>query len=117
MQTILAAITTGQTESSRRFDDMDGNMGQLCLRQDKQEKDIEHLKKEISLIKAGQGSGSSSGISRSTSSTIRYSLSEEHRKVKAGAKTDIDDQYSLPMAKRRVLAVGGYPEELVKEEL
>ena len=45
LQTILAAITTGQTESSRRFDEIDGKMGQLCPRQDKQEKDIEHLKK------------------------------------------------------------------------
>ena len=40
LQTILAAITSGQTESSRRFDAIDGKMGQLCLRQDKQEKDI-----------------------------------------------------------------------------
>ena len=93
-------------------------MGQLCPRQDKQEKDIEYLKKELSQIKAGLCSGSSSwGISRSTSSTIRHSLFEDHRKVKADEKTDIDDQYSLPVVRRRVLAIGGYPEEMVKEEL
>ena len=90
-------------------------MGQLCSRQDKQEKDIEYFKNELSLIKAGQGSGSSSGISRSTSSTIRHSLFEDYRKVKADEKTDIDDQYSLPMVKRRVLAIGGHPEEMVKD--
>ena len=37
--------------------------------------------------------------------------------MKADEQTDIDDQYSLPMVKRRVLAIGGYPEEMVKEEL
>ena len=117
LQTILAAITAGQTESSKTSDAIDGKMGQLCSRQDKQEKDIEYLKSELSLIKAGQGSGSSSGISRSSSSTIRHSLFEDYRKVKADEKTDLDDQYSLPMVKRRVLAIGGHPEAMVKVEL
>ena len=79
-QTILAAITMGKTECSRRFDTIDGKMGQLCSRQDKQEKDIEYLNKEFGSIKVGlKNCSSSSGNSRSTSSTIRHSRLEKHK--------------------------------------
>ena len=121
LQTILAAITAGRTESSRRFDAIDGKIGQLCIRQDKQEKDIEFLKNEVAMIKADRGSGisaaSSPFTSRGPSSTMRHNLFEQSRAVRADEKTDIDEQYSLPMAKLRVLAVGGFPEEMDKDQL
>ena len=59
-------------------------------------------------IKEGHENGSSSsGFSKSTSSKIRHSLFEKYRKEKADKKTDIADQYSLAVVKRRVLVVGG----------
>ena len=117
-QTILAAITMGQTELSQRCDTIDGKMGQLSSRQAKQKKDIENLKREFMSIKEGQENGSSSsGFLKSTSFTIRHSLFEKYKKNKAAKKTDIADQYFLDVVKRRVLVLGGYPKEMVREEL
>ena len=66
---------------------------------------------------ADRGSSLSVSSSRGTSSTSRHNLLEERRAVNSDEKTDIDEQYSLPMAKRGVLAVGGFPEEMDKEQL
>ena len=106
--TILTAITDGQKESTRRFDSIDGRFSQLSLRKDEQQKDIEFLKKEVSTLKASDVSSSSGTSSGSAGLSVRSNPNEA---------TSLESQYDLPVTKRRVIAVGGFHEEMAPEQL
>ena len=109
---ILAAFTEGQKEGTRRFDSIDGRFSQLTLRQDVQQKDIEFLKKEVEKIKAGdissEGNKSSGRGSFACVSGLRTSPNEATR---------LESQFDLPVTKRRVIAVGGFHEDMAPEQL
>ena len=103
------AITEGQQENGRRFDAVDNKMSQMSGRLDHQQKDIDMLKREVALLKARDSSSYSSRGSR-------ISISGEQR-VNPNEATSLENQYDLLLTKRRVIAVGGFAQEMTPEML
>ena len=112
LSAILAAITDGQKESTRRFDSIDNRFGKLTQRQEEQRKDLEFLKKEVATIKAydvglegrrSRGNDGFAGVSGSRANPYEVS--------------SLESQYELPVTKRRVIAVGVFHEEMAPEQL
>mmetsp|Transcript_112264 Transcript_112264/g.194612 ORF Transcript_112264/g.194612 Transcript_112264/m.194612 type:complete len:308 (+) Transcript_112264:181-1104(+) len=112
LRTLFEAIQLGRSETKERFDriesTVDGLKGRMSEQEKKTDARMKIIEQEIAQLRRNIRDDSSSNSSRSSSTA---------RDVRPDDATYPEDQYSLPVAKRRVIALGGFPHEMAQEEL